>query len=58
MTEKKRDSKKKRERGTHRLSFWRKRVAYNIGIMGHDALPSKAIRAVSINCLREMWRIN
>ena len=53
-----RRKKKKRERRTHRPGVWRKRVAYNIGIMGHDTLPSKTIRAVSIDRPREMWRIN
>ena len=35
-----------------------KKVAYNIGIMGHDTLPSKTIRAVSIDRPREMWKVN
>ena len=26
--------------------------------MGHNTLPSKAIQAISIDCPRDMWRIN
>ena len=58
---KKRNGKKKRgqrERKTYCLGVWRKRVAHNIGIIGHNTLPSKIIRAISINCSREMWRVN
>ena len=33
-------------------------VAHDIGIMGHGALPSKAIRAISIDYPRKMWRVN
>ena len=40
------------------MGVWRKMVAYNIGIMRHDALPSKVIKAVSIDRPKEIWRIN
>ena len=56
-----RDNKKKkeqRERRTHHPGVWRKRVAHNIGITRHDMLSSKAIRAVSVDCPKQMWRIN
>ena len=33
-------------------------IAHDIGIMRHGTLPSKAIRTISINCPREMWRVN
>ena len=59
--ERERESRKKKEqmeKRTHRLGVSRKRVAYNIKIMRHGVLPRKAIRAISIDCLREMWMIN
>ena len=46
------------EKRTHHLGVSRKRVAHNIKITSHGVLPRKAIRAVSIDCLREMWMIN
>jgi len=33
-------------------------IAHDIRVIGHDTLPSKAIRAISIGCPREMWRVN
>ena len=60
MTPKERERERERERGkknerrTHHSGVWRKRVAHNIEITGHDALSSKAITAVSINRPREM----
>ena len=50
--------KEQSERRTHRLSVRRKMIAHDIGIMGHDVLPSDAIKTVSLNRPREMWRFN
>jgi len=33
-------------------------ITYDIRITGHGMLPSKAIRAISIDRPREMWRVN
>ena len=40
------------------MGVGRKRINHEIGIMGHDTLLSKAIRAISIDCPREMWKVN
>ena len=62
MTEPEREKWKKekeqREGRTHCPVVRRKRVAHSIGITGHDVLPRKVIKVVSIDCPREMWRIN
>ena len=33
-------------------------IAHDIRVTGHDTFPSKAIHAISIDCPRDMWRIN
>ena len=43
---------------TYRPSVGRERIARDIRITGHGTLPSKAIRTISIDHLREMWRVN
>ena len=63
VTQKEREREREREREqeekrTHCLGVSRKKVAHNIKIMRHGVLPRKAIRAISIDCLREMWMIN
>ena len=62
MTEIKREKWKKekeqREGRTHRSGVGRKRIAHDIRITGHNTLPSKAIKAISIDHPREMWRVN
>ena len=62
MTEIKREKWKKekeqREGRSHRSGVGRKRIAYDIRIIGHNMLLSKAIRAISIDHPREMWRVN
>ena len=40
------------------MSVGRERIAYDIRVARHDALPSKAIWAIGINHPREMWRID
>ena len=40
------------------MGVGRKRINHEIGIMGHDTLLSKAIRAISIDRPREMWMVN
>ena len=50
--------KEQREGRTHRSGVGRKKIAHDIRVTGHDTLPSKAIRAISIGHLREMWRVN
>ena len=57
---KKRNGKKKeqKEERTHCSSVGREGTAHDIRITRHDALSSKAIRAISIDCPRDVWRIN
>ena len=52
--EKKEEQKEER---THRSSVGRERIAHDIGIMGHNMLPSNAICSIGINRPRDMWRI-
>ena len=52
---KREDKGKKR---THRLNVEKERIAHDIKVVGHDMLPSKAIRAISIDRPRDMWRTN
>ena len=33
-------------------------IAHDIRVTGCDTFPSKAIHAISIDCPRDMWRIN
>ena len=33
-------------------------IAHDIRVTRHDTFPSKAIHAISIDCPRDMWRIN
>ena len=47
-----------KEERTHRLSVGRERIAHAIRITGHNTLSSKAIKALSIDCPREMRRAN
>ena len=54
---KKKKNWQKRER-THRSSVRRERIAHDIRITGHDMLSSKAIRSISINRPKEIWRVN
>ena len=42
----------------HLLGVRRKRIAHDIEITSYDTLLSKAIRAISIDHPREMWRVN
>ena len=62
MTETKREiwpkEKGKKKKKTHRSSVGRERIAHDIRITGHSRLPSKAIRAISIDRPREVWMIN
>ena len=51
-------AKEQREGRTHRPSVRRKRITHYIRITGHSTLPSKAIRTISIDRPRGMWRIN
>ena len=50
--------KEQSERRTHRLSVRRKMIAHDIGITRHGTLSSKAIRTISTDRPREMWRVN
>ena len=50
--------KEQREERTYCPSFGRKRIAYDIWITGHNALLSKAIKAIGINHPRKVWRVN
>ena len=43
----------KRER-THHPSVGREKIAHDIRITGHDKLPSKTVKAISIDRPREM----
>ena len=58
MGEKKKKRKEQKEERTHCMNVGRERIAHNIKVARHDALPSKAIRDIGIDRLREMWRIN
>ena len=60
MKQKEGDGKKRETKGkrTYRLSVRRERIADDVRIIGHDKLPSKAIRIISINSPKEMWRFN
>ena len=40
------------------MSVGREKIVHGIRIMGHGTLLSKAIRAITINLPREIWRIN
>ena len=56
MKQKEKNGKKRRTKGerTYRPCVGREMTAYDIRIMGHGTLSSKAIRAISINHPREM----
>ena len=58
MKQKEKFGKERKEKRTHRSSVGRERIAHTIRITGHNTLSSKAIRALSIDCPREMWRVN
>ena len=40
------------------MSVGREMIAHDIRVTRHDTFPSKAIHAISIDCPRDMWRIN
>ena len=40
------------------LGAGRERMAYDIRITRHGMLPNKAIRVISIDRPRKMWRVN
>ena len=50
--------KGQKEKRTHHLSVRKENIAHDIRITGHGTLSSKAIRAISIDHPREVWRIN
>ena len=58
MKQKEKFGKERKEKRTHRSSVGRERITHAIRIIGHNMLSSKAIRALSIDCPREMWRVN
>ena len=58
MKQKEKFGKGRKEKRTHRSSVGRERITHAIRITGHNTLSSKAIRALSIDCPREMWRVN
>ena len=62
LTKTKRDNwqkkKEQREERNHRPSVGKERITYDIRIRGHNALPSKAIRIISIDGPRKVWRVN
>ena len=49
--------KEQKERRTHYLAVRTKKVTHDIGITGHDMLPSKAITTINIDCPRELWKV-
>ena len=50
--------KGQKEKRTDHLSVRKENIAYDIRITGHGTLPNKAIRDISIDRPREVWRIN
>ena len=58
MKQKEKFGKERKEKRTHRSSVGMERITHAIRITGHNTLSSKAIRALSIDCPREMWRVN
>ena len=46
--------KEQKEERTHYSSVGRDRIAPDIGITGHDTIPSKTIRAISIDHPRDV----
>lgn len=56
-SEKWQKEKDQREGRTYRSSVGRKRIAHNIRITEHNMLPSKAIKAISIDRPRKVWRV-
>ena len=57
MTETRKETAKKekqKEERTHCSSVGKERIAHDIGIMGHNMLPIKAIHFIGINYLRDM----
>ena len=54
----KREEKLGNKERTHCSSVGRERIAHDIRVVGHDTLPSKAIRAIGIDRPKDMWRIN
>ena len=58
MKQKEKFGKQRKEKRTHCSSVGRERIAHAIRITGHNTLSSKAIKALSIDCPREMRRAN
>ena len=58
MKQKEKFGKQRKEKRTHCSSVGRERIAHAIRITGHNTLWSKAIKALSIDCPREMRRAN
>ena len=58
MKQKEKFGKERKEKRTHRSSVGRERIAHAIRITRHNTLSSKAIKALSIDCPREMRRVN
>ena len=56
--QKKIKKEEQREERTHCSSVGKERITYDIRITGHDTLSSKAIRVISIDRPRDMWRID
>ena len=53
-------AKRERTKGkkTHRSSVRKEMIAHDIRIMGHGTLSSKAVKSISINRPKEIWRVN
>ena len=58
MTRKKKKRELEKRKRNQCLNAERERIAHDIRITRHSTLPSKAIRAISMDRPREMWRIN
>ena len=58
MKQKEKFGKQRKEKRTHCSSVGRERIAHAIRITRHNTLSSKAIKALSIDCPREMQRAN
>ena len=52
------ETKKKKLKRTHRPCAIQKRIAHDIYVARHETLPSKAIKAISIDCSRKMRKVN
>ena len=54
MTKKKKKKKLAKRERTHHSSVGMEKIAHDIRITGHDKLPSKTVKAISIDRPREM----